>query len=227
MLFRTIALSLALLFLVAGCTVQLTGAPTVSAPSAATSAASVVPAATAAALATTPAQPLASPTPAAPATATEGAASSAASGTAAAGSAATGGTPSAPAGWQTYVNQTWQVAIDYPGDWTVHQAGPAFYFSGPGAGTVQLSQVPAGGVAPQQYLQQEPLPNERCRLGQNPHNVQTRVCLDTIARTWTADLVITGPDGKNRLFTLSMSFPRGAGQQTFDQMVASARPAGQ
>ena len=72
-------------------------------------------------------------------------------------------------------------------------------------------------------MSQNALPNTRCSSSVNTHCVTARVCFDTIAFAYTADLVINSLDGLPQLMSLSM---QGRGERpVFDAMLTSARLA--
>ncbi len=128
-----------------------------------------------------------------------------------------------PAGWQTFVSASLRVALDYPADWSVsEQATGAFFTSSHGASIV-LAQMDTGELSVEDFLSQNALPNTRCSSSVNTHSVTARVCFDTIAFTYTADLLINSLDGSPQLISLSM---QGRGERpVFDAMIASARLA--
>jgi hypothetical protein len=126
----------------------------------------------------------------------------------------------ATAGWGQYVSTNMQIAIAYPPDWSVTENNGEVIFTSPGGATIRLDQVQAGGMSPQDFLNQDQLPNTRCSSGENPDSVQYRSCFDTVAFSTTAYLVINSPQGSPRFFTLS-AFAR-SDLGVFDTMLASS-----
>jgi hypothetical protein len=135
----------------------------------------------------------------------------------------TGHTPPATNGWQQYQNAGWGITVAYPMNWSVSENNGEVIFKAPAGGIIRLDQIQANNLSPQDFLNQDQLPNTRCRSGENPDGVQYRSCFDTIALSTTAYLVISPPQGPAQFFTLS-TFERG-NLDVFDSMLASFHPS--
>jgi len=86
-----------------------------------------------------------------------------------------------------------------------------------------LAHIDTGELSAEDFLSQNALPNTRCSSSVNTHGVTARVCFDTLAFTYTADLIIHSLDGSPQLMSLSM---QGRGERpVFDAMLTSARLA--
>ncbi len=239
--------SLILALMVAGCaptgaTVPLTPAPTVASATLALTASPVTPTAqpAATALNTTPLQtagatttpavapaattvPTTEATATAPRTPTSAPASSsgAASSTRVPQAAQNTVTPApAPqgtrAGDKAFANSAWHIAFDYPSGWTVSEDANGATFKAPNGTTIRLS-LPA--TKSTTFPPDNDLPNTRCSLQTNAYGIQERVCLDTIARSYIADILVP----TQGVFTLSMRLPGDTG--AFDSILASIHPA--
>lgn len=124
---------------------------------------------------------------------------------------------------KTYINSQWQIALDYPPDWSVLEQAARVTFTSPQGIEILLAAVETGGLAPQDYLDETLLPNTRCTSGTNAHGVAVRNCFDTISFSYTAFLTLKPASGTERL--LSLSTRARANLQVFNTMTASARPA--
>jgi hypothetical protein len=131
----------------------------------------------------------------------------------------TGQAPQGIAGWQQYVSANMKITIAYPSDWSATENNGEVAFTSPAGGTIRLDQIQASNLSPQGFLDQDQLPNTRCSSGENSQGVQYRSCLDTIALSMTAYLVINPPQGSTQFFTLS-TFERGD-LDIFNAMLAS------
>ncbi len=120
---------------------------------------------------------------------------------------------SAANGWKTYTSQNWHIALDYPPDWSVREESGGTTFTAPSGAAIHLSLV-------EQSNELNDLPNTRCTTQTNSHGLQTRVCLDTIARSYQAFL---GSGTKVPVLTLGTRPP--VDLTVFNAMVASARSA--
>jgi hypothetical protein len=126
-------------------------------------------------------------------------------------------------GWSTYTSAAWRLAIDVPGDWSVSQELASLVFTSPGGETITLAQIDTNGLAPEAFLSESLLPNQRCASGGNPAGLRTYSCLDTLSRSHVAYLITTGLQGEPRLLALSTA--RGGAAEVFNAMLASLRPA--
>lgn len=127
------------------------------------------------------------------------------------------------AGWQQYSNTTMGISIDYPTNWSATENNSEVTFTSPSGDVIHLDQVQASGLSPQEFLDQNQLPNTRCSNGKNPQGVQYRSCFDTIALSRSAYLVIKPLQGSPKYFTLS-TFARGD-LDVFNAMLASFQAA--
>jgi hypothetical protein len=127
-----------------------------------------------------------------------------------------------PGEGKTYVNSQWQVAVDYPPEWSVRDQVAGVVFTSPQGAQILLAAVDTGGLTPQDYLDETLLPNTRCTSGTNAHGVAVRACFDTISFSYTTFLILK-PSGAGRL--LSLSTGARASLEVFNTMTASARPA--
>lgn len=124
---------------------------------------------------------------------------------------------------RTLVCASLGVAVDYPADWTAREERPGAVFTSPIGGTIFLARVDTGGLDPEEFLNERMLPNTRCSWREGEHGTRVRLCLDTIARSRSADLILKSEGGRGRLFSL---WTRGLGhEEPFQAMAASVRPA--
>ena len=130
-------------------------------------------------------------------------------------------TPMLTTGWKTYANMSWQVALDYPVDWTIHESAAMVTWVSPGGALIQLTPV-ATGTAPSEAGND--LPNTRCTSQTNPHGITAHVCFDTLASSIIADFGVNPPGGGERWFTL-VTNRRTGDLGVFAAMLASVRPA--
>jgi hypothetical protein len=107
------------------------------------------------------------------------------------------------AGWQQYTSATMGISIAYPTDWTVAENNSAVTFTSPSGDVIQLDQIQANNLSPQDFLDQNQLPNTRCSSGKNPQGIQYSSCFDTIAFSTSAYLVVDAPQGSPKYLTLS------------------------
>jgi hypothetical protein len=126
-------------------------------------------------------------------------------------------------GWQQYTNANMGVSIAYPTDWSATENNSEVTFTSPSGDVIQLDQIQANDLSPQDFLDQNQLPNTRCSSGKNPKGIQYRSCFDTIAFSTSAYLVINTPQGSPKYFTLS-TFARGD-LDIFNAMLASFKAA--
>lgn len=134
-------------------------------------------------------------------------------------------TPLSRAGWKTYVNAQWHLAMDYPPNWSVQQSASAVSFVSPQGPQIQLSPVATDGQSPEEFLNGRELPNTRCTFRMNSYGVQARVCLDTISQSYTAEFILKPAQGPEQLFSLSTGPRKLFDLPVFDAMLASVRPA--
>jgi hypothetical protein len=125
------------------------------------------------------------------------------------------------AGWQQYTNANMGISIAYPTNWTVTENNSAVTFTSPSGDVIQLDQIQANNLSPQDFLDQNQLPNTRCSSGKNPQGVQYRSCFDTIAFSTSAYLVVNAPLGSPKYFTLS-TLARGE-LNVFNSMLSSSK----
>jgi hypothetical protein len=135
----------------------------------------------------------------------------------------TGQASQAIAGWQQYHSSDMGIKIAYPAGWSAAENKGEVTFTSPGGDVIYLDQVQANGLSPQDFLDQNQLPNTHCSSGKNPQGVQYRSCFDTIALSTSAYLVINSTQGSPQFFTLS-TFDRG-GLDIFNAMLASFQTA--
>ncbi len=191
-----------------------TSAPTTAAPATATSAPSATPSRPAAAATSAPASP--SPT----------AAHSTPPPTSGAAQAPAVPTPLSRAGWKTIASSKLHIAVEYPPDWTASEDSSGIAFTGPQGAMIKLSVPNTGGLSPENYLtQQSDLPNTRCTTSTNPNGISARICLDTIAFSYTADMVVKPANAPSELLTLVTSARKGGDVNVFYAMVSSVKPA--
>jgi hypothetical protein len=111
------------------------------------------------------------------------------------------------------------ISIAYPTNWSATENNGEVTFTSPSGEVIHLDQFQASDLSPQEFLDQNQLPNTRCSSGKNPQGVQYRSCFDTIAFSRSAYLVISAPQGSPKYFTLS-TFARGD-LDVFNAMLAS------
>lgn len=122
-------------------------------------------------------------------------------------------------GWQQYQSANLGISIAYPAGWSAAENEGEVAFTAPGGANILLDQVQASDLSPQDFLNQNQLPNTRCSSGKNSYGVQYHTCFDTIALSTTAYLVINPTQGSTKFFTLS-TFTRG-NLDVFNAMLAS------
>ncbi len=132
-------------------------------------------------------------------------------------------TPMLTTGWKTYTNASWQVALDYPADWTVRESAAAVTFVSPNGALVQLTPVVTGSSAPPET--NDDLPNTRCTSQTNSHGVMARVCFDTLAFSTIADFGVKPASGVEHWFSL-VTNRRTGDLGVFAAMLASVRLGG-
>jgi hypothetical protein len=131
--------------------------------------------------------------------------------------------PQSTAGWQQYTNGNMGITIAYPAGWLVTENDSDVTFTSPSGDVIHLDQIQANDLSPQDFLDQNQLPNTRCSSGKNPQGVQYRSCFDTIAFSTSAYLVIIAPQGSPKYFTLS-TYARGD-LDVFNSMLDSFKAA--
>jgi hypothetical protein len=122
-------------------------------------------------------------------------------------------------GWEQYQSANLGISIVYPAGWSATENEGEVAFTAPGGDTILLDQVQASDLSPQDFLNQNQLPNTRCSSGENSYRVQYRTCFDTIALSTTTYLVLNPAQGSPQFYTLS-AFRRGD-IDVFDAMLAS------
>jgi hypothetical protein len=127
------------------------------------------------------------------------------------------------AGWQQYHSADLGITIDYPTGWTAAENKSEVTFTSPGGVNIRLDPIQSVNLSPQDFLDQNQLPNTRCTSGKNPPGVEYRSCFDTIAMSTTAFLVVTSTQAPAKFFTLS-TFGRG-NVDVFNTMLASFHPS--
>jgi hypothetical protein len=125
--------------------------------------------------------------------------------------------PSVPR--KTFESAEWNLAVDYPADWSVEKDGGEVLFRSQRGVTIQLGP-------PNTDTPSEPAPGRRaagpeCSRITNDHGITATVCFEPKSSTRRADLVVKTPQGRQRRLALTA---RGGDARTFDAMVASARP---
>ncbi|MDE3091122.1 MAG: hypothetical protein KGJ80_17240 [Chloroflexota bacterium] len=126
-------------------------------------------------------------------------------------------------GSKTYSSANLNVAINYPADWVAREAGTSVSFTSPQGALIQLSIVETGALSPQDFMNENQIPNTRCSLSTSTHGVRGRTCFDTIAFSYDAEFILKSAGGLERL--LSLSTRDRAALPVFTAMVASVRPA--
>jgi hypothetical protein len=116
---------------------------------------------------------------------------------------ATGASSSASAAWKTFVAKGLTVAVDYPGDWAVGQAGETIRFAGPAGQAIELARVDTGGLTPEQYLANADQPNVACKTGTTGQGLAVRTCQDTLAGSIQAYITVKPSTGAPFLVTLA------------------------
>ena len=123
--------------------------------------------------------------------------------------------------WKTFNSTNWQVALDYPPDWSVSERASGVSFTSQTDVVIQLTKIETGGLSPEEFLKENQLPNTRCTTSVNSYGIDVLDCLDTISGSYSADFVIKPPQGTPQLLSLAML---GKGDlQVFDKMVDSIR----
>ena len=113
----------------------------------------------------------------------------------------------------------WHIAVDYPSDWTVQADATGATFAAPDGATVRLAQPNGKNANPGSLMPDSDLPNTRCNLSRNTFGLPSRLCFDTIARVYTAEVLVP----TYGLVTLATGGHPPADVQAFNAMVASIR----
>jgi hypothetical protein len=121
--------------------------------------------------------------------------------------------------WQQYQSTNLGITITYPAGWSATENQGEVAFESPVGDTILLDQIQANDLSPQDFLNQNQLPNTRCSSGKNSYGVQYRTCFDTIALSTNAYLVINPTQGSTQFFTLSTL--RRGDLDVFNAMLAS------
>jgi hypothetical protein len=129
---------------------------------------------------------------------------------------------SLPPNWKEFTSKAFQVSLNYPADWTVKETQSSVELSSLQGVMVLLAPVETGGLSAEQYLNQDQLPNTRCTPGTNPHGLKVETCFDTIARNYSAYVVVKTGQGSPELLGLSLN--RRSEIQTFETIIASLQP---
>jgi hypothetical protein len=128
-----------------------------------------------------------------------------------------------PADWKTFASASLGISLDYPADWSVAEQATGAIFTAPHGATIVLAQMDTGELSVEDFLSQNALPNMHCSSSVNTHGVTARVCFDTLAFTYTADLLLNSLGSSSQLISLSTN---GRSERpVFDAMIASVRPA--
>lgn len=130
--------------------------------------------------------------------------------------------PNTPEGWKTFIRKEWNLAMNYPSDWSVREQPNLVRFRSPQGSTIQMELTEADSSISD--AEQRDLPNTRCTLNTNAHGVILRNCLDTISRSYHAIFSLKASSGVPQVFSLTMKSNAGA-VQVFDAMLASVRAA--
>ena len=129
------------------------------------------------------------------------------------------------AGWKTFTSTKLHVALEYPPDWTASENAIGITFTGPQGAEILLSPVNTGGLSPESYLaQNSDLANTRCTTNTNPDGITARVCFDTIAFSYSADIIAKAAGSPSELLALSTSARKGEDANVFYAMLASIKP---
>jgi hypothetical protein len=120
---------------------------------------------------------------------------------------------------ERFVSPALGVALDYPRGWTVSPDQLGATFLSPEGTLIRLARM-EGDPPGEDFA--ERLPNVRCSLSTNAHGIALRVCVDTIARSDSAQFTVTARGGTARHFTLTGPHTR---VDVFSAMVASVRRA--
>lgn len=124
-----------------------------------------------------------------------------------------------PADWKQFTSKSLQVSLSYPGNWTVKETKSQVDLSSPQGVMILLAPVATGELTAEQYLNQNQLPNTRCTPSTNPHGLTVVTCFDTIARSYTAYVVVKTASGTTEL--LSLSLDQISKIQTFETIISS------
>ena len=127
-----------------------------------------------------------------------------------------------PADWNQFTSKSLQVSLNYPGNWNVKETKSQVDLSSPQGVMVLLAPVATGELTAEQYLNQNQLPNTRCTPSTNPHGLNVITCFDTIARNYTAYVVVKTASGTTELLSLSLN--QISEIQTFETIIASLQP---
>ncbi len=120
-------------------------------------------------------------------------------------------------GWKTFISTEFQVAVDYPQDWSVSEEESRVTFRSKPGGVIQLSVIETGQLSPENFLKENLLPNTRCSSKTNAAGISVRICFDTLSGSYSAEFIL-----KSQLLSLSM--PKRGDTQVFNLMVESLRP---
>lgn len=132
-------------------------------------------------------------------------------------------TPLSRTGWKTYVDNALKVSLQYPPDWRATQETGGSTFTSPQGLAIQLARIETGNVAPDQFENENLIPNARCVSSTNEHGVAVRICTETTSFTTTASLILKSPSSPARLISLTMR-SKASDAAVFQAMVATVRP---
>jgi len=124
-----------------------------------------------------------------------------------------------PAAWKTLDSAHWGVSIDYPADWTVDQDDEGtMTFQSKTGDTIRLE-------SPLSDNRSDPAPGRRaasarCTTTTTAHAVAATVCVDSMAASRRAVLVLRAKEGAQRRIALTAHVTDAA---IFDAIVASVR----
>jgi hypothetical protein len=119
---------------------------------------------------------------------------------------------------KTFASDKWRIALDYPADWSVEDAGDEVTFRAAGGSSVVLGR---GGSA----NASEPAPGRQasrpqCAPRTSAHGVDATVCWDGRSMVHRAILVLKTRDGIESRLAISA---RGRDASAFDAIVSSLR----
>ena len=119
---------------------------------------------------------------------------------------------------KTFTHARWEVALDYPGDWSAEDNGEDVTFESPAGASIVLSPAASESRA-------DPAPGRRaaqpsCTTTTTRHDVVATTCIDAASHAERAVLVLEPHTNRERRLMLRS---RGADPRVFRAIVASVR----
>lgn len=126
-----------------------------------------------------------------------------------------------PNGWQTWESKQFQIALDYPGDWSVDESdNQLIVFSSPQGATINLTLAAKGENAGSEIAPVTRMPNMLCTSKVNPYGIEIQLCTQTASFEQTA---VSNIDVAGETISLVMT-TRMRSPETLMSMMETVRP---